>query len=253
MPLRHKTDHMNPIREKNLPENGGKLKTVPPPVRRFRIVLFQGYLIFATAAFLILTILAKATSYSSFDLAITQFIQRYHPSWFISLMVFITQIGNTLEAIIIIGLLSLAIYLLRFRWEAVVGIISATLTLLVDTTIKIFIHRPRPAADLVNVFQQLNDFSFPSGHVMLYTTFFGFMLFLIYTLLKKSLLRNLLLLFFSIPILLVGPSRVYLGEHWASDVLGAYFLGSLVLWAMIWIYRWGKPKFFVKKDGQPKA
>jgi undecaprenyl-diphosphatase len=145
------------------------------------------------------------------------------------------------------------IYLLNFRWEALVGLLSASLAFVVDTAIKIFIHRPRPAADLVNVFQHLYDYSFPSGHVMLYTSFFGFMLFLVYTLLKRSLLRRFLLVLFGIPIVLVGPSRVYLGEHWASDVLGAYLLGSLVLWAVIGIYRWGKPKFFQREDETLKA
>jgi membrane-associated phospholipid phosphatase len=109
------------------------------------------------------------------------------------------------------------------------------------------IQRPRPTANLVHVFRILNSYSFPSGHVMFYVVFFGFLFFLAFALLKPSLVRNLLLLFFAVMILLIGVSRIYLGQHWASDVLGAYLLGSLTLVANIVFYRWGKSRFFVAR------
>jgi undecaprenyl-diphosphatase len=82
---------------------------------------------------------------------------------------------------------------------------------------------------------------------MFYIVFFGFIGFLAYSLLKPSLTRSLLLLFFGSLIALVGISRVYLGEHWASDVLGSYLLGSVTLVAIIQFYLWGKTRFFVNQ------
>jgi undecaprenyl-diphosphatase len=87
---------------------------------------------------------------------------------------------------------------------------------------------------------------------MFYIGFYGFLWFLIYTLLKRSWLRTLLLILLSTLIALVGISRIYLGQHWASDVLGAYLLGSLCLVAEIELYRWGKSRFFVRQPVAPE-
>ena len=80
---------------------------------------------------------------------------------------------------------------------------------------------------------------------MYYLGFLGFIGFLVFSLLKPSLKRTLLLVLIGIPVFLIGISRIYLGQHWASDVLGSYLLGTLTLVATIQFYRWGKTRFFV--------
>jgi undecaprenyl-diphosphatase len=81
---------------------------------------------------------------------------------------------------------------------------------------------------------------------MFYVSLFGFVWYAAYTMLKRSLIRSLLLVFFGVLISLVGISRIYLGQHWASDVLGAYLLGGLILLGMILFHRWGRTRFFLK-------
>ncbi len=104
---------------------------------------------------------------------------------------------------------------------------------------KKLIHRPRPISPLIQTVEHLtkND-SFPSGHVMFAIGLYGFLLFLSFTQIKKTHpSRNISLVIFSIPIILMGISRIYLGSHWFSDVLGAYFLSLSWLMVMIWAYR----------------
>ena len=131
------------------------------------------------------------------------------------------------------------------------SILAAISAGVVNSLVKSLIRRPRPGEDLVDVFEVLMSFSFPSGHVMFYTILFGFVCYLAYTLLKRTLQKSLILGVFGIFILLVGVSRIYLGQHWASDVLGAYLLGGLILVGLILVHRWGKKRFFVYQPAAP--
>jgi undecaprenyl-diphosphatase len=137
------------------------------------------------------------------------------------------------------------------RWEAVASLIAGFLPPLVNVVVKEWIRRPRPAVDLVEVLHILDSYSFPSGHVMFYMGFFGFLWFLTFALLKPSLGRTLLLSALGSMIVLVGVSRIYLGHHWASDILGAALLGGLVLVFILQLYRWGKKRFFVRQPAAP--
>lgn len=130
------------------------------------------------------------------------------------------------------------------------ALLAALFSTGVNLLVKDLVQRPRPTSGAVNVSATLNSYSFPSGHVMYYLVFFGFIGFLAFSLLKPSLKRNLLLVFISGLVALIGVSRIELGQHWASDVLGAYLLGSLTLIIIIQFYRWGKTRFFVH---QPEA
>jgi len=75
--------------------------------------------------------------------------------------------------------------------------------------------------------------------------------FLTFTLFKPSAARTVVLVILGTLIALVGLSRIYLGNHWASDVAGAYLLGSVLLAASDSFYRWGKTRFFVQQPLAP--
>ncbi len=221
--------------------------TAPPRTRRYRAVLFQGSMIAISSAFALLTALAKSTPFFPLDLQITRGIQTITNPAFAQLMNLLSWPGFTPQTLVIPVVIVAFLWGLGLHWEAVAALIAAISSAAINGLVKTLIQRPRPAANLVHVFRILNSYSFPSGHVMFYVVFFGFLFFLAFALLRHSPLRTLILVFFGLIIALIGISRIYLGQHWASDVLGAYLLGSLTLVANIAFYRWGKSRFFVAK------
>jgi membrane-associated phospholipid phosphatase len=235
---------------RNAAEQAAKSETASRPRREYRTLLFQVSLFLAITAFAVLTFMVKTTPSFPIDLQITHTLQSIASPLFSAAMSVISWPGFLPQAILIPALAVLVIYMFGLHWEALITVIAALLPSLINLLVKELIRRPRPAIDLVNVFRILDSYSFPSGHVMFYVGFFGFLWFLIFTLLRHSLPRMLLLGLLGSLILLVGLSRIYLGQHWASDVLGAYLLGGISLAAIVQLYRWGKKRFFI---AQPSA
>ena len=230
---------------KDAAQQAAKKETTSPPKREYRTFLFQVSLFAAIAAFGVLTFMVKTIPSFPIDLEITRALQSLNSPIFAALMSLISWPGFSPQSFIISALIVVVIYTFGLRWEAITALVAALLPPLVNVIVKEYIRRPRPTVDLVHVFRILESYSFPSGHVMFYVGFFGFLWFLAYTLLKRSRRRTLLLIFLGTLIALVGVSRIYLGQHWPSDVLGAYLLGGLTLVAILQFYRWGKQRFFV--------
>ncbi len=202
-----------------------------------RSKVFEGLLIVVALSFAALTFLAKQTPYFALDLAITQAIQKFNPPWFDLLMKVISDIGYPPQSIYIVAGISLILFLISRKKEALLVLSSAIGVTILSETVKTLVSRSRPNPTLINqITSHIRSDSFPSGHVLLFAGVFGFLLYLSFTNIKHSFLRAFLCTLFFLLILLVGISRIYLGDHWFSDVLGAYLLGYLWLSLMIYLY-----------------
>ncbi|HEV2238431.1 MAG TPA: diacylglycerol kinase family protein [Ktedonobacterales bacterium] len=124
---------------------------------------------------------------------------------------------------------------LRLRTEAIF-IVLASGTNVLNWFIKRVVRRQRPTHDQAHIARVINEPGFPSGHVMHYLSFFGFIAAAALANLRPSRLRRGIVSACAALIALVGPSRVYLGAHWPSDVLAGYLFGGLYLGGLLEAY-----------------
>ena len=207
-------------------------------------------MIAASLFFVALAVLARLVPYFPLDLQVTRAVQADHGAFFDRLMAGVSWLGFVPQVHVLGAVVVLALAFMGLRWEAVATAFAAA-GILLGGAVKVLVVRPRPTADLVEVVRVVTAYSFPSGHVLLATTFLGFLAFLAFTLLKPRWERTVLVALLAIVILLMGVSRIDQGHHWFSDVVGAYVLGSLWLALTVRFYRWGKARYFVDQPVAP--
>ncbi len=171
------------------------------------------------------------------DVAITRSFQQNRAPWLRITMLAISYPGSSLLLPALVLLTAVVFWAVSTRLEAVfVGGLS-TVSLLLNLLLKVQVGRPRPTANLVTIVQAAVGYSFPSGHVMAYIAYWG-LLFAFGVILfeGRHWWRTALLITSAAFVVLIGPSRVYLGDHWASDVLGAYLIGEALLGLAVGVY-----------------
>jgi len=139
------------------------------------------------------------------------------------IMTFISHLGSA-TAVILLSI----IFLILLKDKKLAASISINLVLvyLINVIIKEIVARPRP--EILRLVHE-TSYSFPSGHAMVSAGFYGYLIYIAYKKLSKKSLRNTVIALLSILILLIGISRIYLGVHYATDVIGGFIIGIIYL------------------------
>ena len=219
--------------------DGGTGTDIVASPRRAALRAYRGEIVFGVALVLYAALAAFAHLYAYFpwDLRLERNIQSITLPGFATLMRVVSTLGNGWVPVAAVSITVLALIVARLSIEGLVCAIGVASGAGVNRLFKAWISRPRPTQPLVQVAYDVAHESFPSGHVVFFIGFFGFLFFLSYVLVKPSAMRRTALGLFGTLIALVGVSRVYLGAHWPSDVLGAYLAGGMWLMLMIEAYR----------------
>ena len=168
------------------------------------------------------TAAAASMTYLPFDVPIERFIQSINWGPLVQVFTGLDWIEGTRQQLLgVAGILLVA----AVNWRAAPLMIVAALSGGIYTLTAMFIDRPRPSADLVNVIRHTGASSYPSGHVAFFS---WFLILLILCLavgrLPKAVVTALWVIA-AFVLVAVCIGRVYMGEHWPSDIVGGLALG----------------------------
>ena len=175
------------------------------------------------------------------DARLSSWLRTHHTPPMTTAMFAITALGSTLVVSSIA--VAFGIYFIsrrRFYW--LTAFMSSVFGgMLLNRLLKYAFHRPRPFFD--NPLLTLTGYSFPSGHTMMATVLYGVLAAYFFSNSKDWGQRIITIILATLVIALVGFSRIYLGAHYLSDVLGAMAEGlawlsfSLTVVYSVWQWR----------------
>ncbi|PIC84133.1 phosphatase PAP2 family protein [Sporosarcina sp. P1] len=190
-------------------------------------ILFTGFFAYIARSIHLQTI-------SSFDEPIIDFVQSAEAPGLTSIMKFFTTIGST-TSVTLLGILTLGVLLWKkYRAQAVLFTIVLIGTGILNQVLKLIFKRARPD---FNRLIDIGGYSFPSGHTMMAFSLYTVLAYIIWRNLKTTGSRISIVIVAIFMIVMIAVSRIYLGVHFPSDIVGGILASSVWLFTSIAIYQ----------------
>lgn len=199
--------------------------------------LFSGFMIslLSLIGFSSIAILVNGQKLIQFDQVLISSIQGLESPSLTLVMKFFTFIGS-FPSVFVLSLCAILFlyFVLKHRMELILFCSVVIGTAVINQILKHLFHRARP--DLHRLIEA-SGYSFPSGHAMNAFAVYGIIAFLLWRHIPSQLGRTLLILISSGFIFMIGTSRIYLGVHYPSDIIGGYFASGFWLTSAIWFFQ----------------
>lgn len=158
------------------------------------------------------------------DMFVYNFIATHFISDFsLPIVKFITNLGSATFIVLLSILLLLTI---KNKLTGLIIFLNSAICGILNQVLKIIVQRPRPVG-----YRLIDEkgYSFPSGHSMVSAAFYGFIIYLVYKNIKNKYIKYSIITILILLILCIGISRVYLGVHYASDVIAGFLISICYL------------------------
>ncbi|OCT12276.1 phosphoesterase PA-phosphatase [Paenibacillus pectinilyticus] len=214
---------------------------------KLKVTLFLILSIVSLVCFAVIAALLKGQQIARFDRSVIASVQGMERPWLTTVMKIFTFIGST-QVVIVITLICLFLFYryLHHRMELILFIILVAGTGILNQVLKLIFQRERPS--LHRLIEQAG-YSFPSGHSMEAFAMYAALTFLLWRHISTQKGRTAVIIGSILMILCIGISRIYLGVHYPSDVVAAYFASGFWFTICVWWFQWYMEQRYNKRKG----
>lgn len=172
--------------------------------------------------FILNTLLVVMDKTIWFDNRVYSFLKSFECGILDNYFIFITKFGNPLLAVLLVAFF---VVFIRNKHSLMILIVSIC-SFVTNTFFKYLFQRERPS--VIKMIVQ-GGYSYPSGHAMISVSIYGYLLYVVLRRVRDKYLRILFSSLLILLILSIGISRIYLGVHYASDIIGGFLLATIEL------------------------
>lgn len=208
---------------------------------KYALILSICLAVFCAAMFLFLAIKYSVSGAFKIDANLINFSSKMQSKGLTNFFKILTHFGSMITVAILAVVMAIVC---KPIWVKIFAVVNVGAVAVFCWVVKHIIKRPRPIG--IALIEE-TGFSFPSAHTMGSVVFYGFLIFLIWKYLKNKPIKISLTIFLSAFALLIGYTRIYLGVHYASDVLAGIFAGLAYLSVAIILFVVLDKKFQFKR------